>query len=530
LRRWPPLPSLSSSLQLTARLRWIIFSSIVSFSILAFPAQIIEIYRHIYIDNYATYYASLMSTLVMASIIIFISCAIIVSAVGELPLDRSGVPILAVRLLLAVIAGLPLAGSILGHIKALPTLESLEQSVAVGNPWEFLSLEDLKSRLFFSIYVQAAVIAILTVFYMLFIPYTIRAFTRRFSILKFRYIVLKLLLKVVLFIIAIAAAVQLGLHPNESNPAFFMGIILLFSVLLLAMTTLISLLSEVHRLPYFYFVFLPPVLFSFMDINDNHFVSSAQGVALSKGNISRPDASQAFTRWLSTRSDLSKFKKEYPVYIVSAQGGGIYAAFQTGLFLARMQDVCPGFRNHLFAISSVSGGSVGAAAFLTALENVEVTSGDEPCPAIASFLQGRSLEEDPSNFNEGQIERRVRVLLSQDLLGPLVNSALFSDFLQRFLPFPVAFLDRSRAFERALEAGGARLSAPSASAMEASYLDHWKGGDRTAPILEVAVALSSRHSLCKRQHISPVTFFSIHFGQILQILERRMGLAFMHQK
>ena len=57
----------------------------------------------------------------------------------------------------------------------------------------------------------------------------------------------------------------------------------------------------------------------------------------------------------------------YPVFVVSAQGGGLYAAYNTATFLARLIDLCPGFRRHLFAISSVSGGSVGAAVFASAL-------------------------------------------------------------------------------------------------------------------------------------------------------------------
>ncbi|MFX7866411.1 hypothetical protein ABTK37_20655, partial [Acinetobacter baumannii] len=56
-------------------------------------------------------------------------------------------------------------------------------------------------------------------------------------------------------------------------------------------------------------------------------------------------------------------RQKFPLYVVAAEGGGIYAATHAASFLAEIQDMCPGFSHHLFAISGVSGGSVGAAVF-----------------------------------------------------------------------------------------------------------------------------------------------------------------------
>jgi len=53
----------------------------------------------------------------------------------------------------------------------------------------------------------------------------------------------------------------------------------------------------------------------------------------------------------------------YPVFIVSAEGGGIRAAFWTAGLLCAIQDEEPGFANHVLGISGVSGGSLGAATF-----------------------------------------------------------------------------------------------------------------------------------------------------------------------
>jgi hypothetical protein len=54
---------------------------------------------------------------------------------------------------------------------------------------------------------------------------------------------------------------------------------------------------------------------------------------------------------------------KYPVFIVAAEGGGIYAASAASIFLARSRDLAPQFDDHVFAVSGVSGGSIGAAIF-----------------------------------------------------------------------------------------------------------------------------------------------------------------------
>jgi hypothetical protein len=54
---------------------------------------------------------------------------------------------------------------------------------------------------------------------------------------------------------------------------------------------------------------------------------------------------------------------KFPVFIVAAEGGGIYAASAISTFLAKLQDTEPRFAEHIFVISGVSGGAVGATIF-----------------------------------------------------------------------------------------------------------------------------------------------------------------------
>ena len=122
---------------------------------------------------------------------------------------------------------------------------------------------------------------------------------------------------------------------------------------------------------------------------------------------------------------------------MAAEGGGLYAAYQTAKFLARMQDLCPNFAQHVFAVSSVSGGSLGAAVFAGLSHALAANDDAKPC---LDQLADR-----------GNFETRADAILSRDLLAPVVWGGLFPDFLQRFIPWPLPAFDRARALEYAFE-------------------------------------------------------------------------------
>jgi hypothetical protein len=111
----------------------------------------------------------------------------------------------------------------------------------------------------------------------------------------------------------------------------------------------------------------------------------------------------------------------------------------------------------VFVVSSVSGGSLGAAVFAGLSRALAANEGARPC-----------LDRLPG---VGDFERRANAILSRDLLAPVVWGGLFPDFLQRFLPWPIGAFDRARsleyAFEEAWTYGGAQGSNPlSASLFE----------------------------------------------------------------
>jgi hypothetical protein len=158
-----------------------------------------------------------------------------------------------------------------------------------------------------------------------------------------------------------------------------------------------------------------------------------------------PTFTAALSKWLDTRPNLPGFpptKEPYPIFIVAAQGGGYQAAYHTSLFLAKILDACPSFANHVFAISSVSGGALGAAVFTEILRSIagssETHNQREQCGT-------RSAEVGPA-------ERITQTFFSHDFLTPILTAAFFVDGPRYIIPLPYTRLDRAIAFEKAIEA------------------------------------------------------------------------------
>lgn len=176
---------------------------------------------------------------------------------------------------------------------------------------------------------------------------------------------------------------------------------------------------------------------------DNHHVHLSPGEhPLTK----EPSVEEAYQSWHARQPAASA--KPRPLFLVATEGGGIRAAYWTAMVLATLQEeslLHPdpsgqprlSFAEDCFAISGVSGGSVGAAVF------------------DALVADGRK-----------ELVDEARQILGTDHLAPLVGSLLFPDALQRAIPFAVPGTDRGRVLERSWElayhnaTGSDRLAGP----------------------------------------------------------------------
>ena len=187
-------------------------------------------------------------------------------------------------------------------------------------------------------------------------------------------------------------------------------------------------------------------LFSFW--NDNHEIRQLESGLPPQ---QRPVLEEALTQWHDAHCDAAGCE---PFVLVATAGGGIRAAYWTGTLLGRLQDATNGrFDDQLFAISGVSGGSVGATVFraVTAEREKAVT---EP----------------------------IQMILGQDYLGPVAAGLLYKDAVQRLLPLPWLG-DRAEVFEQGLEAGFRAIIPESELSLESSFIQTSSGAGRPWPAL-----------------------------------------------
>jgi hypothetical protein len=209
-------------------------------------------------------------------------------------------------------------------------------------------------------------------------------------------------------------------------------------------------------------VFLILVLL-FSGWNDNHAVRTLPAPPQPWEN--RRTLKQSLTAWLAHQEQHPSPDQAYPLFIVAAEGGGIRAAYWTAVVLARIRDLNPAFPDHLFAVSSVSGGSLGSAVFLAQLAQTPFSP--------QGFFSGPSGARLPGARDFLPTARGV---LSRDFLSPVVGAMLYPDFVQQLLPWPVTGFDRARVLEEAWErawngqTGSNQFSRP--------FDELWQQGDR----------------------------------------------------
>ncbi|HEY8578346.1 MAG TPA: patatin-like phospholipase family protein, partial [Beijerinckiaceae bacterium] len=188
-------------------------------------------------------------------------------------------------------------------------------------------------------------------------------------------------------------------------------------------------------------------------VNDNHAVRPLDPGTPVRDRVA---LEAAYAAWAKT------LKPTDPVVLVAAAGGASRAAYWAASVL-RALDEASGerFSRHVFAISGVSGGALGAVAY-------------------AGWTSGASAPA-------GAVERRsgfLQQFLGDDFLSPAVAGMLFPDLLQRFLPAPLlpsraVYLEEAweRGWRKAM--GDCRAAHASACGvddlMAADFLAMWSG-------------------------------------------------------
>jgi hypothetical protein len=210
-------------------------------------------------------------------------------------------------------------------------------------------------------------------------------------------------------------------------------------------------LSRRFRFPVLVLLLLAAVAFSFW--NDNHRVRTTETTDTRPLNGSIRESFRAWHRDIEGG----------PVFLVAAEGGGIRAAYWAAIALAEMQDRNPAFARHVFAISGISGGSLGAATFDALLAEQRDRGGELPC---------------------GRLRECAGQVLGHDFLAPVLAKTIAPDVGQRLLPFPVPFFDRAWALEDSWAAGWDEVfDSGERNRFDRPFLSLWEGDAAAIPSL-----------------------------------------------
>jgi hypothetical protein len=175
----------------------------------------------------------------------------------------------------------------------------------------------------------------------------------------------------------------------------------------------------------------------------------------------RPSIAWAYQAWRGQAALVPGTGR--PIIFVAIAGGASRAGFWSGEVLSRLEEMSGGeFSRHTFAISSVSGGSVGAVGFLASL---------------------------PDPVSRLPLAARVGDFTGRDFLSPVFGGGAFPDLLQRVIPVAV-LPDRAQALERGWEVGWKRHCAAIGGCQDSdllrrSFLSAWQGSRGWSPLLMI---------------------------------------------
>lgn len=225
---------------------------------------------------------------------------------------------------------------------------------------------------------------------------------------------------------------------------------------------------------------LPLLLFGVGSLYETHWVAQRESPPAADWREKRMSSTQRFEAWIR------QVPPGDPVYMVASAGGASRAGYWSGSVLARMDDEARHqgrrFGENVFAISSISGGSLGAAAFVADMAQFADT--ERGCPLSQPPALPAPAEAWECRF------LRVTRFLEGDFLAPVIARMLFPDLFSRFSPLPLPEV-LSREADRSL-------------GLERSWATDWQQQlGRFAPAVSWRLPLTAMYNLAEPADASP---------------------------
>lgn len=235
------------------------------------------------------------------------------------------------------------------------------------------------------------------------------------------------------------------------------------------------------RTPLPVFTVLLAIVVSFSFFNNNHYIRMIDEKEYA---VKRPSLKEHYIQWVKAKEKEYAGSDSIPVYIIATQGGGIRAMHWTAGVLYQLDNNIPKFYSNTFAISGVSGGSVGAVFYNTWHRDQQLKRG--------AFLK-----------------TKFDTMISCDGLSPVTAGLVYSDMFQRFIPVPVEYFDRARMLEDAWS--NAYEDATGLRTFDEPFTSLWAKGDYSLPclLLNTAYSESGQKGIVSNVELDPEYFADV---------------------
>ena len=195
-------------------------------------------------------------------------------------------------------------------------------------------------------------------------------------------------------------------------------------------------------------------------------------------------------QWIEDRSKAGPLSNPAPMIVLSAQGGGMYAAIASSLFMARLEDSAPGFHASVLAVSAVSGGAIGSVLY-------QALASPGGCQRNVVMAPNATDTAAPGGI-EGEIAR----ILLRPHFAPVVGN-ITADVIRKLPPFVFFDLaDRSDAFTQSL--------IDSCPALARSSIADWTTSSKRPALVLNTTWMRNGH----RVAIAPFKLFAIGDGTL----------------
>jgi hypothetical protein len=221
----------------------------------------------------------------------------------------------------------------------------------------------------------------------------------------------------------------------------FMGL----ASIVICTSALLSYLPQSHGWPNLSLLpVLAGVVLGGTPLTHNHDVTPRIMPYAAAGNDARPPVKEHFLRWKQAHDAVAPGG---PIFLVAAEGGASRSAWWTAHVLAALDYASHGeFSRHVYAVSGVSGGSVGAATYVGLL--AERAAEPPQFSRQLEFPRAEQCRDMRRNRAAYPTPMQAECFLGEDFLSTTLGYLIYPDLLQRFFPHPMYTWDRSLGLEQ----------------------------------------------------------------------------------